>query len=121
VVCACRTIVATERLVVEIGALVRRFPAVGTIIIGAGTGSAPLRKALRSTFSQIPVETVDEFRSSERARARFVRENVPVGWRRIIPASLRVPEIAYDDYVALILAEEYFSKKLGNIQRKPET
>ena len=42
-------------------------------------------------------------------------------WRRLIPASLRVPEIPYDDYVALILAEEYFSKILGNMPPKPET
>ena len=116
VACLHRAIFATERLVVEVGLLLRRFPAIATVLIGSGTGSAPLRRCLRSTFPQVNVVTIDEFRSSERGRERFVRENVPAGWRRIIPAAMRTPEIAYDDYVALILAEEYFSKKVGNMQ-----
>lgn len=114
-----RQVVATDRLVVEIGVLLRRFPEIRTIIIGAGTGSAPLRKAVKSTFSNQMVITVDEHRSSERGRERFLKENVPAGWKRIIPPSLRTPEVAYDDYVAIILAEEYFAKKMGNILSKP--
>ena len=113
-----RQVVATDRLVVELGILLRRFPEIRTIIIGAGTGSAPLRKAVKSTFSNQSVVTVDEHRSSERGRARFLKENVPAGWRRIMPPSLRTPEVPYDDYVAIILAEEYFAQKLGNIVPK---
>ena len=114
-----RQVVATDRLVVEIGVLLRRFPEIRTIIIGAGTGSAPLRKAVKSTFTNQTVITVDEHRSSERGRERFLKENVPAGWKRIIPPSLRTPEVPYDDYVAIILAEEYFAKKMGNILSKP--
>lgn len=117
--CIHRAVVETTRLVVDLAALMRRFPGVKTIIIGAGTGSAPLRRALRSTFTGLTVTPVDEHGSSERARARFLKENVPAGWRRLIPAGLRTPEIPYDDYVAIILAEEWFSEKMGNILPKP--
>lgn len=117
--CIHRAVVETTRLVVDLAALMRRFPGVKTIIIGAGTGSAPLRRALRSTFTGLTVTPVDEHGSSERARHRFLKENVPIGWRRLIPAGLRTPEIPYDDYVAIILAEEWFSEKMGNILPKP--
>ena len=105
-----KCVVETLRLTIEVRALLTRFPAVGRIVIGSGTGSAPLRKALHAEFDQIPVETIDEHRSSERARARYLAQTIPYGWRRLIPPSLRTPDRPYDDYVAVILAEDYFRK-----------
>ena len=107
--CLHKLVVETLRLTIEVRALIARFPDISRIIIGSGTGSAPLRKALHSEFGKIPVESIDEHRSSERARARYLAHTIPYGWRRLIPPSLRTPDRPYDDYVAVILAEDYFA------------
>lgn len=104
------SVVETERLVVEVAALLRRFPAVSRLLIGGGTGSATLRRALQASFPDTPLEVVDEHGSSARARLRYVREIPGPGWKRLLPPGLRVPEHPYDDYVALLLAEEYFTR-----------
>ena len=108
-------VVDTERLVVEAAALRRRFPQIARVLIGGGTGSATLRRALQASFPEFPLETVDEYGSSQRARQRFVAEIPGPGWRRFLPRTLRVPERPYDDFVALLLAEDYFLRKLGTM------
>jgi hypothetical protein len=109
VTCRHKCVVETLRLTIEVGEIIRMFPNVTLILVGSGTRGAPLRKALKSTFSEIDVQTIDEHRSSERARARYLGENIPYGWRRLIPPTLRTPDRPYDDYVAVILAEDYFA------------
>ncbi|MGO8670466.1 MAG: pre-16S rRNA-processing nuclease YqgF [Capsulimonadaceae bacterium] len=118
VVCDHRTVVDALRLTLEIGRLLIRFPDIGRIVVGSGTGSGPLRRAIRAEFPQLPLETIDEHRSSERARERYVRQNTPAGWRRIVPYCLRTPDRPYDDYVAWILAEDYFAKNPGKLPRQ---
>ena len=70
-------------------------------------GGGKLAEALRTAIPKISVKLVDEKFSSTRARARFFQENPPRGIRRLIPRGLLTPERPYDDYVALILAEDY--------------
>ena len=106
-----RAVVETERLTVEVAALRRRFPQITRLIIGDGTGSATLRRALAAALPDLPPEVVPEHGTSALARVRFIAENPAPGWRRILPPGLRAPEQPYDDYVALLLAETYFSKK----------
>jgi RNase H-fold protein (predicted Holliday junction resolvase) len=77
------------------------------IIIGGGTGGKALADELRRLISEIPIRIVDESFSTQRARARFFKDNPPRGIRRLIPRGLLTPDRPYDDYVALILAEEY--------------
>ena len=101
-------VVDRARLTIEIGACLREFPAIRRLLMGSGTGSQALRRAVQDTFPLLILETVDEHGSSERARRRFVRETPPRGLRRLLPPGLRVPERPYDDYVALLLAEDYF-------------
>jgi len=108
--CLHKCVAETLRLTIEVRSLLTRFPEIGRIIIGNGTGSAPLRKAIQSEFADVPVEPVDEHRSSERARARYLASTVPYGWRRLIPPALRTPDRPYDDYVAVILAEDWYQK-----------
>jgi RNase H-fold protein (predicted Holliday junction resolvase) len=111
VTCVHRGVVESLRLTLEVADLMRRHPGVTRLVVGSGTGSATLRRALRSSVPDIPVEIIDEHRSSERARQRYVEQNVPAGWRRLVPPSLRTPDRPYDDYVAQILAEDYFARK----------
>ncbi len=111
--CLERAVVATERLTLAVADILRRRPEVGKILIGGGTNSATLRRALEAAFPQLPLQTVDEHNTSARARQRFVQENPAPGWRRLLPSGLRSPEVPYDDYAAIMLAEDYFAKKTG--------
>ncbi len=54
---------------------------------------------------------IDEHRSSEQGRRRYFRENPPRGWRRLLPVGLQTPPRAYDDYVAVVLAERYLASR----------
>lgn len=77
------------------------------IIIGGGTGGKALADELLRLISEIPIRVVDESFSTQKARTRFFKDNPPRGIRRFIPRGLLTPDRPYDDYVALILAEEY--------------
>ena len=83
---------------------------VDKIIIGNGTGADSLLEDLHAAVVTRSVELVDETLSSRRARARFLEENPPKGIRRLIPRGLLTPDRPYDDYVALILAEDYLNR-----------
>ena len=111
--CLERAVVATDRLTLAVADILRRRPEVGKILIGGGTNSATLRRALEAAFPHIPLQTVDEYNTSARARQRFIQENPAPGWRRLLPSGLRSPEVPYDDYAAILLAEDYFAKKTG--------
>ena len=110
--CLERLVVETERLTLTVAEILRRRPNTGKFLIGDATHSATLRRALEEMFPQVPLLTVNEHGTSARARMRFLQENPPRGWRRLLLPGLRSPEISYDDYAALLLAEDYFSKKL---------
>lgn len=80
------------------------------LILGDRTGSrALLRELNEMDLWRGRIRLVDEDRSSEEARRRFVRENTR-GWRKLLPPSLRYPSRPYDDYVAVILGERYFHR-----------
>ena len=113
-----RAVVPTERLTLEVTALRRRLPAVARLLMGDGTGSAPLRRALAAACPDLPLELVPEHGTSAQARARFLLANPAPGWRKLLPPGLRAPEQPYDDYVALILAETFFSKKTSEFFAK---
>jgi len=82
------------------------------VLVGNGTGA---RRARECCLARIPadatVHVVDERYTSQEARKRYLLEHPPRGWRRILPAFLRVPEEPYDDYVAVILAERYLAQQ----------
>lgn len=85
----------------------------GEIIVGNGTGGAELASELEELGLGIPLQLVDETRSSERARSRFFEDNPPRGFRKLIPRGLLTPSRPYDDYVAQILAEDYLGIRNG--------
>lgn len=80
------------------------------IVVGGGTGFRALEALLRTLSADVPVHVVNEAHTSEQARRRYLRENPPRGWRRLIPSWLRTPERPYDDIVAIILAERYWQE-----------
>ena len=112
ILCLERNVVETGRLTLAVGEIQKRRPEITRILLGNATHSATLRKALAAAFPAIALELVEEWNTSVRAKARYVAENPAPGWRRLLPASMRSPEVPYDDYAALLLAEDYFSKKV---------
>jgi hypothetical protein len=83
-------------------------PDVSAILIGNATNSAPLYRALRASLT-LPLHRVEEAYTSQRARIRFRLENPPRGFERLLPPGLRTPPRPYDDYVAVLLAEDFFA------------
>ncbi len=114
-----RAIVTADTLVEEARALIARFHPVA-LLVGAGTGSKPLLRALDAAGLPLPARRVNEAHTSEAARTRFVAENPAHGWQRLLPRSLRTPWYPYDDYVAVILAERFWhstQEETGNDAR----
>jgi len=79
------------------------------LLLGNSTASSKIAQILKKV-QQVPVVLVDEAFTTIQARRRFFEENPPQGLRKLIPLSLQVPSRAYDDYVAVILAERYFAE-----------
>lgn len=75
------------------------------LIVGAGTGSAPVLHEIREHLPSMATLVVDETNTSHHARERYWESNPRRGWRRFLPATLQVPPEPVDAYVAQILAE----------------
>lgn len=109
-----REIVETERLVARVLQL-RKEHVVERILLGDGTQSAPLVRALRETLAgELVVETVPEAFTSQRARERVQAQSLSRGFWRLVPRGMRTPQKPYDDVVAVILAEDWFLRQAGN-------
>lgn len=107
-----REIIESNALIDRIKELVSRYQ-VRVVLMGNGTGAKQYRRWLSEAKVDGMVDSVvmvDEYRTSEMARRRYLMENRR-GWRRFWPLSLQVPPEAYDDYVALILAERYLQDR----------
>ncbi|MGC4045359.1 MAG: hypothetical protein QM758_16330 [Armatimonas sp.] len=100
-----REIAATEALAERVNALRNQFtPSV--ILMGNGTRSVALEAALGVEIVRVP-----ESHTTERARQRYWQENPLQGLARLWPTSLRTPPGPVDDWVAVILAEDWLQKQ----------
>lgn len=107
-----RAIVARGDLAATLLELIERYRPLH-VLCGRGTGSKPILRELAAACPAQPITPVDESYTSEAARRRYVAENPPRGLERLLPSSLRTPSVPYDDYVAVILGEQYW-EALGN-------
>lgn len=108
-----REIVPTERLVARVLQLLGEWEP-STVLVGDGTHGAPLARALRDALPErLRLERVPEAYTSQRARERLARESLPRGINRFLPPGMRTPPRPYDDYVAAILAEDWFAAHPG--------
>jgi RNase H-fold protein (predicted Holliday junction resolvase) len=104
-----QAIIPTEQIVARVVESTGTYSA-HRVLVGNATNGKKLARELREALPEsVPLEAVPEAYTSERARVRYDRENPPKGWRRLLPAGLRVPPEPYDDYVAILLAEDYFA------------
>ena len=102
-----REVVPTDKLVVNVTALVDAHKP-DVVLIGDGTQSATLRKAVAKVLPEgLPFQEVPEAFTSQRVRARLQKEWLPKGLIRLLPTGMRPPPKAYDDYVAALLAEDW--------------
>mgnify|MGYP000021927567 CR=1 FL=1 len=77
------------------------------IIIGDGTSSRKIKLLLEECTKNMPLITVNEKFTTEKARMRYFKENPPRGFWKLIPVTLQVPKVPVDDLAAVIMAEEY--------------
>jgi hypothetical protein len=98
-----REIAATENLPGRVAQLVVQF-APDAVLMGDGTRCRSLEASLPVAVVRVP-----ESHTTERARRRYWEENPPQGLARLWPISLRTPPTPVDDWVAVILAEEWLA------------
>ena len=101
-----QSIVATVWLADEMVERVRRFLP-ERILLGNGTTSRAAEATIRENLPDIPIEIVDEYRTTDDARRAYWKANPPTGWRRFFPTSMQVPPEPVDDFVAVLLAQRY--------------
>lgn len=101
-----RAIVDTPMLPVRIAHCVGRY-GIEQVVLGDRTFAREVADLVRSAGLRLHIAFVDEHRSSELGRQRYLAEHPGRGWQRLLPAGLRCPDCPYDDYVAVILAERY--------------
>ena len=82
-----------------------------TVIVGDGTHSEAVMEAVRVALPHVTPLPVPESYTSERARKRYLQANPPKGLARLLPLGLRTPNVPYDDYVAILLAEDFLQNK----------
>ncbi|MBC8136142.1 MAG: pre-16S rRNA-processing nuclease YqgF [Fibrella sp.] len=104
-----REVVPTPNLSQVFCYVLARFPAT-IVLIGDATNAQVVESVVRPLLpASVAIEFVPEAFTSERARARWCRENPPVNlWGRLLPG-FRTPTEPVDDYAAVILAEQYFA------------
>jgi RNase H-fold protein (predicted Holliday junction resolvase) len=105
-----QAVVATSRLVDELAPRVGTYRP-GRILLGNGTTSRAAEEKIRFAFPDVPVEIVDEYRTTDDARIAYWKTHPPTGWRRLLPTGMQVPPVPVDDFVAVILAQRYLVKK----------
>jgi len=92
---------------------------VDAVVVGDQTGCKHVLELLRTL--PVRVERAAERGSTLRARQRYFRDHPPKGWRRLVPRSLQVPPVPYDDYAAVVLAEAYLTLPEGSRQESLDT
>ncbi|MCE1247501.1 MAG: pre-16S rRNA-processing nuclease YqgF [Firmicutes bacterium] len=81
------------------------------MIMGNATWSKRLKPAALELSGSIPFQTVDEKHSTERAKLRYYKANPPKGLWKLLPVTLQVPDEPYDDFAAVILAEDFLNSE----------
>lgn len=104
-----KEVVPTLELIHRMKELLATYP-LAVLLVGDGTGSKEFCQKLTQVYPDVAekIAVVDEYRTSELARRRYLADH-RTGWRRFIPLSLQSPDQPYDDYVAEILVERYLA------------
>lgn len=77
------------------------------IVLGDGTSSKTMEKALREVLPELAICYVDEKHSTEEARTLYWQVNPPKGLKKLLPLGLLVPEEPMDAYAAVVQVRRY--------------
>lgn len=99
-----KAVAPREQLTAQVKEAVAVEP-ISMVIVGSGTTSKHVVHELREQFPSIGILVVDEKNTSLQARERYWEHNPRRGFRRLVPATMQVPPVPVDDFVAFILAE----------------
>jgi len=105
-----RSIIATDILSEALKSAVELY-APRLILLGNGTTSQSDRETILQIFPELPLEMVDEYRTTDAARKLYWEENPPKGWRSLLPLGMQVPPEPVDDYVAVLFARRYLQEQ----------
>lgn len=83
----------------------RAIAPLALVVVGDGTRSQAVVQRVREAVPSIGLLVVDERNTSMHARERYWEHHPRRGWRRFLPATMQVPPVPVDDFVAVILAE----------------
>lgn len=72
------------------------------IIIGDGTNSSVIGRAITKILPGVPLHMVEESYSTEEARSLYWEVNPPRGWKKLVPLGLLVPDVPLDAYAAVV-------------------
>lgn len=101
-----KLVVPREKLLETVRCLLEAYP-FSVIVVGDRTNSKIIRESLKPLG--LPVETVDENRSTLEGRYRYLKDHTKGLWR-LVPIGLRTPNQPYDDYVAVVIAERFLKR-----------
>jgi len=82
---------------------------VAVLALGKGTRVRTVAASLEGLG--VPLELVDEFETTRRARELYFIENPPTGWRKLIPVGLQLPPRPIDDYAAILIAKRFLARQ----------
>jgi len=105
-----RRVVPAEELAAEAKKLAGEYQAEG-LLLGNGTTHSRAEQRLREALPELPLEVVDEYRTTELAKKLYWKINPPRGWRRLLPLGMQVPPEPVDDLVAVILARRALGRE----------
>ncbi len=80
------------------------------LVLGNGTTSRQAEERIHEALPDLPVDIVDEYRTTELAKGEYWKANPPKGWRRLLPVTMQVPPVPVDDFVAVILARRHLTE-----------
>lgn len=103
-------IASTENIRQELSDFVGNA-SITAVIMGDGTNSKIISNELAAVFPQLPLYLIGEAHSTEEARNLYWQENPPVGWRRVVPLGMLVPEEPLDAYAAVVQIRRWLAAK----------
>jgi len=82
------------------------------LVLGDGTSSSAWQDCIQELDPHLQLLLQPEYASTLEARERYWQLYPPRGWRRLLPAGLRLPPRPVDDLAALVLLERYLGRCL---------
>ena len=82
------------------------------LVLGDGTSSSAWQGCIHELHPNLLLQLQPEYASTLEARERYWQLYPPRGWRRLLPAGLRLPPRPVDDLAALVLLERHLGRRL---------